>query len=95
MRIVLRGVAELYPMVVILSGSNITHMEPWYVLPDGGERLIPFRSDVICMGNNEYKTLCAYRFRGVADFYPMVDIFIYMYIYILTYHPYGSLVRLV
>ena len=25
-------------------------------------------------GKQWYKTLCAYRFRGVADFYPMVDI---------------------
>ena len=24
--------------------------------------------------NNKYKTLCVYRFRGVADFYPMVGI---------------------
>ena len=53
-------------------GSYITRMEPWCVLPDGGERFIPFRGDVIAW-EKKYKALWAYRLRGVADFYPMVD----------------------
>ena len=46
MRIVLVGVAALHAMVVRVLDSYITRMELWYALPDGGERLMPFLSDI-------------------------------------------------